>query len=115
MTPPPSLYGQDCEGCEWREFAAPETAAALCTVRQLYIELHFSTTMGLADAKQALQLVSSFHDVVHARHRFAPFRVKMVPGDDSDQDKVLELLRQQAIDPVACCYIFQMQRGAGRC
>ncbi|EOD03789.1 hypothetical protein EMIHUDRAFT_221969 [Emiliania huxleyi CCMP1516] len=105
----------DCEGCEWREFAAPETAAALCTVRQLYIELHFSTTMGLADAKQALQLVSSFHDVVHARHRFAPFRVKMVPGDDSDQDKVLELLRQQAIDPVACCYIFQMQRGAGRC
>ena len=84
-------------------------------MRQLYIELHFSTTTGLADAKQALQVVSSFHDVVHARHRFAPFRVKMVPGDDSDQDKVLELLRQQAIDPVACCYIFQMQRGAGRC
>ena len=71
--------------------------------------------MGLADPNQALQLISSFHDMVHVQHRFAPFKVKMNPGDDRDQDKILELLRQQAIDPVACCYNIHMQRRRTLC
>ena len=103
----------ECEGCEWREVErmATHAPAALCSVRQLYVELHVSTTLGMVGSRQrALSWVNTFRQHIYHDHTFAPFRIKLNPGSHQDQDHVPDVLRQRGLSPVACCYIVQLRR-----
>ena len=105
----------DCEGCEWAEAAHLEALAPspLCNVRQLYLELHFSSTMGMEPSTARARL-ATFAALLRT-HGFARYPLDrpnplVVVGAEADQDRVPKALTDLGLDPVACCYVIQLVR-----
>ena len=118
----------DCEGCEYnacthllRRSSTSQslTASPLCDVRQIYLELHLSTTMGLSEETAEAQVGALGHQL--NRHGFVRFALDRpnpltVVGAKIDQDRVPVALKRRGVDPAACCYVLQfVQRGAKAC
>jgi len=108
----------DCEGCEWREFKhlkerAPQT---LCSVEQLLIELHVSSTLQLSDADQLIVLAEH----LFVDHGFHIFQHHLNWGFGIDRrsfaDSVKKLLHMNFMnsdaDTSPCCDELHMIRPA---